>query len=163
MASEAAELIRFGLDAFSRRDIEAWLGCFDPEVEVIEDPSVPDAGAYSGHAGLLRWMQIMERNWAEFQVFGEAFVECGDDVVTLTEVRGRGRGSGIPLDGRFGSIFTVRGGRVVKWRIFAGWDSALEAAQVEGTELARAREMGRAPVHGGRPRRSRPGEHPMHP
>jgi ketosteroid isomerase-like protein len=136
MASGGADLIRYGLDAFARRDIEEWLACFDPDVEVVEDPSVPDAGSYSGHAGLRRWMRIMERNWAEFQVFGEAFVEVGDNVVTLTRVRGRGRGSGIPIDGRFGSIFTVRGDRVVRWRIFAGWENALEAARAEERDEA---------------------------
>lgn len=163
MAVGGADLIRFGLDAFSRRDIEAWLGCFDPDVEVVEDPSVPDAGSYSGHAGLLRWAQIMERNWAEFQVFGEAFVESGEDVVTLTHVRGRGRKSGIPIDGRFGSIFTVRSGRVVRWRIFAGWDNALEAARLDPPDRGGPRTSRTGALHGGRARRARTAGGPARP
>jgi ketosteroid isomerase-like protein len=156
MAFGGADLIRFGLDAFARRDIEAWLECFDPAVEVLEDTSLPDAGSYRGPPGLLRWKQIMERNWAEFQVFGEAFVESGDDVVTLLHVRGRGRRSGIPIDGRFGSIFTVRGERVIRWRIFAGWENALEAARVEKPERLGPRPDRGPAAHGGRAHRSPP-------
>jgi ketosteroid isomerase-like protein len=125
---EKVELIRYGLDAFARRDLETWLDCFDPDVEVREDPFFPDAGRYDGHDGLMQWLYIMERNWDEFEVEGEAFIESGDDVVTLLRVRGRGRGSGADVDGRFGSIFTVREGRVVEWQIFAGWNAALQAA-----------------------------------
>ena len=131
MARGKVELIRHGLDAFARRDLEAWLACFDPGVDVREDPFIPDAGSYRGHEGLMRWLHVMERNWDEFQVEGEEFIESGDDVVTLLRVRGRSRGSGADVDGRFGSIFTVRGGRVAEWRIFAGWPAALEAAGLE--------------------------------
>ena len=128
MARGKVELIRHGLDAFARRDLEAWRACFDSEVRVREDPSMPDAGEYVGHEGLMQWLYVMERNWDEFQVEGEEFIESGDEVVTLMRVRGRGRVSGADVDGRFGSIFTVREERVVDWQIFAGWTAALEVA-----------------------------------
>jgi ketosteroid isomerase-like protein len=83
----------------------------------------------------MQWLYIMERNWDEFEVEGEEFIERGDDVVTLLRVRGRGRGSGADVDGRFGSIFTVREGRVVEWQIFAGWNAALAAAGLEARGL----------------------------
>jgi hypothetical protein len=127
MARENVEVIRRGLDAFAERDLEAWLDCFDPAVEVNEDPSIPDAGSYRGHDGLMQWLHVMERNWDRFEVDGEAFVEAGDDVVTLTNVSGRGRTSQIEIQGRFGSVFTLRDGRVVRWRIYAAWGDALEA------------------------------------
>ena len=128
MTGGNAALIRRGLDAFAERDLEAWLGCFHPEVEVLEDPAIPDAGSYRGHDGLRQWLHVMERNWDHFVVTGEAFVEHEDDVVTLVSVSGRGRASQIEIEGRFGSIFTVREGQVVRWRIFAAWSDAMAAA-----------------------------------
>jgi uncharacterized protein len=131
MARGKVDLIRHGLERFAERDIDAWLGCFDPDVSVREDPFIPDAGEYRGHEGLMRWMRIMERNWEEFHVEGEDFIQSGDDVVTRVRVWGRGRGSGADVDQRFGSIFTVRDGRVVQWTIFGRWDDALRAAGLE--------------------------------
>jgi ketosteroid isomerase-like protein len=133
MARGNVELIRHGLEVFARRDLEAWRACFDPEVDVREDPSIPDAGGYKGHEGLMQWLAIMERNWDEFHVEGLEYFESGDDVIALMRVQGRGRRSGADVDGRFGSIFTVRDGRVVEWRIFAGWDGALRAAGLDST------------------------------
>jgi ketosteroid isomerase-like protein len=132
VAGANAHVVARGLEAFARRDIPDWLGCFDPEVEVREDPSVPDAGGYHGHGGLLQWMHVMESNWDEFHVSAERLVESGDDVVALHSVTGRGRESGVEVNGRFASIFTLRDGRVVRWTIFAGWGPALEAAGLGG-------------------------------
>jgi ketosteroid isomerase-like protein len=125
-----SDLIRRGLDAFARREIAAWLDCFDPDVQVLEDPAIPDAGSYRGHDGLMRWLHVMERNWDDFQVREKRMVESGCDVIALLTVHGRGRESGIEIDGQFGSVFTVEGGRVVKWQIFASWLDALSAAGV---------------------------------
>jgi ketosteroid isomerase-like protein len=127
VADENVDLIRKGLEAFARRDVSTWLECFDPEVEVREDPSIPDAGSYRGHDGLLRWLSVMERNWEGFQVRGQRFLESGDEVLTLVSVHGRGKGSGIDVDGRFASVFEVNEGRVVRWTIYAGWGAALDA------------------------------------
>lgn len=120
-------MIRRGLSAFDARDLDEWLACFHPGVNVLEDPSIPDAGSYRGHEGLLRWLQVMDRNWAAFRVEGEHFMERGDEVVVLHRVRGRGRLSGAEVEGRFGSVFTLRASKVVRWTIYAGWGQMLAA------------------------------------
>jgi uncharacterized protein len=127
MAGENVEVVRRGLDAYNRRDMPAWVDCFDPAVEVSEDPSIPDAGSYEGHDGLLKWAHIMERNWRDFQVHPQRLVESGDDVIALMTVNGRSQESEIEVEGRFGSVFSFRDGRVVDWVIYAGWNEALEA------------------------------------
>jgi ketosteroid isomerase-like protein len=126
--SVSVEVIKRGLAAFATRDLETWRECFDPDVEVTEDSSIPDAGSYHGHEGLMVWLGVMEHNWEDFEAHGEAFVEAGDDVVTLVRVCGRGKTSQIEIEGRFGNIFTVREGQVVRWRIYASWADALGAA-----------------------------------
>jgi ketosteroid isomerase-like protein len=123
-------VIERGLLAFQIRDLEAWLACFDPEVRVFEDPSIPDAGRYEGHDGLLRWMRVMDRNWDSFRVEGEHFIDHGEDVVVLHRVRGTGRLSGAEIEGRFGSVFSFRARRVVCWTIYAGWAEALSAVGI---------------------------------
>jgi ketosteroid isomerase-like protein len=79
----------------------------------------------------MQWLAIMERNWDEFHVEGLEYSESGDEVIALMRVQ-VGAGAAAPMwTWRFGSIFTVRDGRVVEWRIFAGWDGALRAAGLE--------------------------------
>jgi ketosteroid isomerase-like protein len=130
MAGENVEVIRRGLDAFARRDIDdAWLDCFTTDVEVVEDPTIPDAASYSGHEGLRRWLDAMERNWNDFEVHGEKFVESGEHVVALHRVSGRSTKTMIEVDGRFASVFTIAHGRVTRWTMYAGWAPALEGLQ----------------------------------
>lgn len=125
MTSANVAVIRRGLDAFARRDLAEWRSCFDPAVVVHEDPGIPDAGRYDGHDGLMRWLHVMERNWENFQVVGERFVEAGDSVAVLVQASGRAPESGIAIRGQFGSVFVLRGGVVVGWTIFAHWADAL--------------------------------------
>jgi ketosteroid isomerase-like protein len=132
--SQNLEVISRGLAAFAERDVERWLDCFDPAVEVLEDPSIPDAGRYDGHDGLRRWMHVMDRNWENFSVDGERFIERDEDVAVLHRVYGRGRSSGVAIEGQFGSVFTLSEARVVRWVIFSSWSQTLAAIGfAEGT------------------------------
>lgn len=56
----------------------------------------------------------------------------GDDVVALIRnQRQWGRHSGIATEtGPYGLVFTVRGGKVVRWRAYPDHQSALEAAGI---------------------------------
>ena len=134
MSQENVEAVHRGLDAFNRRDVQSWLGHFDPAVEVSEDRSIPDAGTYRGHQGLVKWMYVMDRNWDGLQVQAERITESGDDVLLLATTHARGKESGVDVEGRFGSVFTVRDGRVVAWRIYAGWSEIEELMAGAATE-----------------------------
>jgi len=48
-------------------------------------------------------------------------------VVVLYRAVGRGKGSGIDLETRFGHVWTVREGRAVRWEILRTPAEALEA------------------------------------
>ena len=134
MSQDNVEAVHRGLDAFNRRDVQSWLDHFDPAVEVSEDRSIPDSGTYRGHQGLLKWMYVMDRNWDGLQVQAERITESGDDVLLLATTHARGKESGVDVEGRFGSVFTVRDGRVVAWRIYAGWSEIEELMAGAATE-----------------------------
>ena len=57
------------------------------------------------------------------------FIDAGERVVVVGRMHARGKGSGVEVDRSFASIWTIRGGRVVRWEL--GYDdrrAALEAA-----------------------------------
>ena len=54
----------------------------------------------------------------------------GDDVVVLAYYEGTGRGSGVPVAGEHGYIWTIRDNLAVRFRWFQSHREALEAADV---------------------------------
>jgi len=49
-------------------------------------------------------------------------------VVVTLHFTGRGKGSGITMDDTDGHVFTIRDGKIVRWRGFNDRKEALEAA-----------------------------------
>ena len=86
----------------------------DEEILIRNWDESPIRGPYHGHAGLRQW-------WADFAEAFEAIhlelkeATSVDDerVVTGQHVVGRFRLTGIGVDGPFGSIVTVRNGKII--------------------------------------------------
>ena len=55
----------------------------------------------------------------------------GDRVVGIVEQRGRARFTGLPVNMRFGQVFTLRDGKQVRMEMYADPDEALKAAGLE--------------------------------
>jgi ketosteroid isomerase-like protein len=58
----------------------------------------------------------------------EKIVQAGHEVFASIRISGRGRGSGLLVDQRIPSVWTVHGGRVVRVRGYRDEAEALEAA-----------------------------------
>jgi ketosteroid isomerase-like protein len=58
----------------------------------------------------------------------QEFVDDGDQVATRLRYYGRGKGSGIVVEGElYHQVVTFRDGRMVRIEYFTDWDKALEA------------------------------------
>jgi ketosteroid isomerase-like protein len=127
MSEENVETVREMFEAWNRRDYEAAQERFDPEVEIeIAAESALDA-SFRGHSGL----REMVRFWgafAEFRSEPEEFRAAGDKVFVTVHHSGRGKTSGVDVDMRQWQVFTVRGDRIVRYRIYGSRERALEAA-----------------------------------
>ena len=128
MSQENVELHYRAIDAFNRRDLDAFLTLMDDDVE-----AVPRAGAMEGessyrrHDGIRRWWE----NW--FDVFSDFDIEAlevrdlGDLTVADLVVRGHGAGSGAPANQATWQMARWRRGKCVWWRFFETRAEALEA------------------------------------
>jgi ketosteroid isomerase-like protein len=136
MSQENVELVRRLLDMFAKRDHEAVFAFYDPDIE-WDATAAPDFGAvddlsgiYRGHEGVRtywrRWLQAWEN--IEFEL--QDVVDAGDEVVALIcNQRQWGRHSGLVTEmPPYGLVFTIRDGKVVRWRSYPSQESALEAA-----------------------------------
>ncbi len=122
------ELLRRAHEAFNRRDLDAFLGFMDPEVDfVTRDVRVEGDPHYSGHDGVRRW-------WGDlFDVFPDSGIEVLEvrdldaHLVSDIHVRGRGAASQAPFEQTVWQATEWRNGRATWWQNFDSKAAALEA------------------------------------
>ena len=132
MSRENVHIVERVYDAVARRDAASVLALYDPEVEFHFSPGtlaehVGRGGTYRGHDGLRAFDRDLRQAFTEFETTCEELIAAGDQVVSVSRYRARGRG-GIQVDGplQFG-VWTIRDGKIVRTAWFATRDEALEA------------------------------------
>jgi len=107
-------------------------------VQELLDPNIrirwPDSLAAGGRAEsvgvddatkvMLAWLRTFE----SVTLTAERIIDAGDQVVSISVWRARGKASGVDTEWRLGSVFTVRQGKVVSLVSYTDPDEALEAA-----------------------------------
>jgi ketosteroid isomerase-like protein len=131
VSSENVDAVRRAFEAFERRDNEATLAAYDPDVEI---EAHIDGQVYRGLDGVQEFFRDWLATWDELHSEVEEFIDLGDDVIAMMHVRARGRHSGAPVGRREAHLWTVRDGRLARLRVFATRDEALEAARQAGGE-----------------------------
>jgi ketosteroid isomerase-like protein len=81
-------------------------------------------GAFS--EAMKDWME----SWEQVTTAAERLIDAGDQVVVIAEWRGRGKTSGVFTRWRYGSVFTLRGGKVIRIDSYTDPAEALEAAGI---------------------------------
>src|SRR2546422_8725031 len=87
---------------------------FDPEVRMDMSRRVFNPATYEGYEGLRQWARDVLDVWETFEETVELYREIGDRVVVIARRHGTGRESGVPVDDRSASIWTLRAGRIVR-------------------------------------------------
>lgn len=141
-SSENVETVKRIFEAFSRRDIDAVLRFFDPNVRLwVVTAAVTRGGRpYVGHEGIRQYARDVERLWRELTLLPIEFDEVGPAIVVLGEVRARGAAG----DLRQPTVWTWKfsGGLVVECRV----DSDVRAARDALGESKEVEELLRAYV-----------------
>ena len=124
MSQENVELVRRAFEAWFRGDSEEALAGLDPDI--VYKPAQEEAvqGLDAVRASWERW----QASWQEQEVTLEETIDAGDHVIQAILFRGRGRGSGIEVEGRFFQVLTIKDGKAVRWEEFSDRAEALEAA-----------------------------------
>jgi ketosteroid isomerase-like protein len=136
MSEENVEIVRRAFDAVARRDTEAVLALYDPEVEwdSSRSPLTRVDGkswrVFRGHEGLRHYFRERMEAWETVGDDCEELIDAGDQVISVVTSRGRGRVSGIDVEARMARVWTIRGGKVIRVVWFETRAEALEAAGV---------------------------------
>ena len=129
MAQANVEALQRGYEALNRGDLSVVLELLDPDIEWHEPGDSPEAGTHHGRDSFERFFRSWIDSFDVFRVEPEQVVERGDDIVAIVRQSGRGRASGVEIEIRLAHVWTVDGGRAVRWESVPDPEQALRDAR----------------------------------
>jgi len=128
VSEQNVEMVRAFIAAYNRRDYDAAVERFDPEIEwVLPERQSSDSGR--GPADVRRFWDGLDNIFDELRLDPQEFVDAGDVVATRLLYHGLGKGSGIEFDGElYHQVTTFRGGWITRIEYFSQWSDAIAAA-----------------------------------
>ena len=96
MSQENVEIVRQTMDAFNRRDRDAWLALNDPELEFRADPEWPESGTVRGREAVWDFIVNLTDAWEQGAFEMVEVIHAGDDKLATRFRRPvKGKASGI--------------------------------------------------------------------
>ena len=123
MSEENVELVRKIYDAWERE--ESARDFIAEDVEYVNPDYAVEGGTRRGRGSF----RVVRETYDDFKVRIDRYIDAGgDDVVVLAYYTASGTGSGVPVDGEHGYVWTVRDGQAVRFKWFQSHREALDAA-----------------------------------
>jgi limonene-1,2-epoxide hydrolase len=127
------EAVRAFINGFNDQDFDLFLSVLDPEVEL----HTLKLGRITGHEEARRWATKQPGGLQQHLAI-EDLLRSGDQVVALLRQQWRWEdGDEVAEENDAAALFTLREGRIVRWRPFADRAEALRAAGIETAEEGR--------------------------
>ena len=133
MSAENVEIVRRLYEQIAAGNSEGAFEVYDPEIEwdSTRAPWLLELGfdpLYRGHEGVRTALRAFFAAWESIEYRPEKLVDAGDDVVAFVHISARGRASGIEVAYEHPQVWTLRGGKVIRMRVFSDREEALRAA-----------------------------------
>jgi ketosteroid isomerase-like protein len=127
MSRVSRETMNRAYQAFNEGDLDAVMELFDEHIEWRPPPSSLQPEPIHGHHAVRAYLSpdLFERQTAEPQ----EFIEKDNRVMVVARIRARGRGSGIEVDDVAYHVWTIDGGRIVRFEALLDRDQALAALE----------------------------------
>ncbi|MGZ5316019.1 MAG: nuclear transport factor 2 family protein [Solirubrobacterales bacterium] len=133
MSEANVEVVRDQFEAVNERDFPRAMSHYaDDVVLVVRHEAFLQGGTFEGREAVGRWFGDWFRTFApgyRFEI--EETRDLGDAVFLFAAHRGRGRSSGVEVEGKTGYLYTLRDGKIVRAELFPGRAEALAAAGIE--------------------------------
>jgi ketosteroid isomerase-like protein len=127
MSQENVDKTRQFIEAYNRRDYDAAMEFFDPEIDWVL-PEQQRSDSARGRDQVMRFWEGLDETFEELRLDPQEFVDGGDRVGVRLRFYGRGKGSGAELDTEmYHQVTTFSDGTMVRIEYFTDWPSALEA------------------------------------
>jgi ketosteroid isomerase-like protein len=131
MSQENVEAFKRAIEAYNRRDIDAFLEQIDAEVEwhgALQALLESEGTEYRGHEGVRQWVRDIDEALADIQLELPDIRDLGERIVAIGRLRARGKASGAETESPFGCVVEWRDGKATRLVSFLSQAKALEAA-----------------------------------
>jgi ketosteroid isomerase-like protein len=123
---------RLAVEAYNRRDLDANLIGFPPELEYYPARDIVEAGlvepCYRGPEGYRQYVATWTEVWGESDYLERVeVIDTGERIVLLATAPMRAQASGVPLTEAYAMVSTFKDGRAVRIEEYFDHAKALEA------------------------------------
>ena len=125
MSEENVELVRRIYEAWEQE--ESARDFIAEDIEYVNPSYAVEPGTRRGRKSF----RVIRDTYEDFQIQVERYVDAGEEVVVLAQYKASGPGSGVPVSGEHGYVWTVRDGQAVRFQWFQSHREALEAAGID--------------------------------
>ena len=127
MSQENVEAMRVAMEAFNRRDADAFGALFTDDAEIVPVRASLEGTVYRGPDAAAQYCAAVDESWDNLAWEIEDTRDGADWVLALGRIRGEGRNSGVAIDARAGWVARFRDGLVTNFHTYADRAEALEA------------------------------------
>ena len=127
MPQQNVELYSQAIDAFNRRDFDAFLALMDAHVESAPRLASVE-GSFHGHDGVRRWWEDLLAAFPDYTAEILEVHDLGEFTLAAVRTRGHGAGSETPLDQTMWQLGRWRSGKCIWRETFETKAAALRAA-----------------------------------
>ncbi|MGI8460563.1 MAG: nuclear transport factor 2 family protein [Solirubrobacterales bacterium] len=136
MSQENVQLVRDFMAAANRRDFETMDSFISDNFVFHSIFAASEGRVFKGHSGLREYFEALEGSFDELELPVDEAIDAGaEQVVLVVRVRGRGKASGVPVEHRFGQVWTVTHGAIREIVSYPEPDEALGAAGMRDTAV----------------------------
>ena len=128
MAQADLDRLRHGYAAFNRGDYDALLETLNPDFVLTDREEVPDPQTYRGLEAAVEAFVAVSSDFDEYFIEPVEMIDGGDWIVVVARQSGRGKSSGVPVEGEVAHLWRVQDGKAVGLHAFSTRDEALAAA-----------------------------------
>jgi len=127
--SEHVQLVKLGIDAYNRRDIDRLY-----ELAIADFEWVPaivarfEGESARGRDGMEAYFREVEETWAGYRLVADEIRDLGDQVLVIGRIEVRGRASGLLTETPWGCVFHFREGKLARAQAYLDHGDALQAA-----------------------------------
>jgi len=109
---------------FNAGDRSVLFEVLDDDVDWKIPEIFPTQEIAPGRTGIEAFLEDQFELFDDFAIEPEDYIRNGDRIAILVRQRGRGRASGVPIEIRIAQVWTLSGGRVVRFEGVSSQDDA---------------------------------------
>jgi ketosteroid isomerase-like protein len=130
MSHENVEQHRYAAEAFSRRDLDAFLAICDTEIQLVSRHlELEGSGHLRGHAAVRRWWESLRSIYPDFTSDVQEIRDLGDVTVARHSFRGQATHTDEPIEQTQWFVTHWRDAKAIWWQVLLTEADALEVAE----------------------------------